>query len=69
MIREWFEAYRIYVEDWPVYLPDLNPIEPVWYWLKVKLFALFPELISIRRSESDWLYFKQCIVKAWDALD
>jgi hypothetical protein len=35
----------------------------------VKLFALFPELISIGRSERDWLYFKKCLVEAWDILD
>jgi hypothetical protein len=21
------------------------------------------------RSETDWLYFKKCLVEAWDALD
>lgn len=21
------------------------------------------------RSETDWLYFRQCLVEAWDALD
>jgi hypothetical protein len=35
----------------------------------VKLFALFPELIDQGRSEADWLYFKKCLVEAWNALD
>jgi hypothetical protein len=35
----------------------------------VKLFALFPELISIGRSEEDWRYFRKCLVEAWNALD
>jgi hypothetical protein len=35
----------------------------------VKRFALFPELISMGRSETDWLYFKQYLVEAWGALD
>lgn len=69
LIQEWFEAHGIYVEDQPTHSPDLNPIEPVWRWLKVKLFTLFPELISMGRSETDWLYFRQCLVEAWDALD
>lgn len=69
VIQEWFETHGIYVESWPAHSPDLNPIEPVWRWLKVKLFALFPELISMGRSETDWLYFKKCLVEAWDVLD
>jgi transposase len=67
--RNWLEAHGVYVEDWPAHSPDLNPIEPVWRWLKVKLFTLFPELIGMGRKESDWLYFKKCLVEAWDALD
>jgi hypothetical protein len=35
----------------------------------VKLFALFPELIGMGRSEADWHYFKKCLVEAWKALD
>ncbi|KAJ5563087.1 hypothetical protein N7535_002469 [Penicillium sp. DV-2018c] len=67
--QEWFERHGIYVEEWPPHSPDLNPIEPVWRWLKVKLFELFPELIDMGRSEADWEYFKRCLVAAWDALD
>jgi hypothetical protein len=41
----------------------------VWRWIKLKLFELFPELISMGRKETDWHYFKQCLVEAWKALD
>jgi hypothetical protein len=51
--KNWFEEYGVYVEDWPAHLPDLNPIKPVWRWLKVKLFELFPELIDQGRKEAD----------------
>lgn len=67
--QEWFESHGIYVEDWPAYSPDLNPIEPVWNMLKRQLFRMFLELIDIGKSQSDQEVFKQCIVNAWDALD
>jgi transposase len=67
--KKWFETHGVYVEDWPAHSPDLNPIEPVWRWLKLKLFELFLELIDQGRSEADWLIFKKCLVEAWNALD
>jgi transposase len=69
LTEEWFETHGIYVEDWPAHSPDLNPIEPVWRWLKAKLFELFPELIDQGRKEADWQYFKKCLVEAWEALE
>jgi transposase len=68
VVKEWFETRGVYVEDWPAHSSDLNPIEPVWRWLKLKLFELFPELISMGRGE-DWRYFKKCLQQAWKALD
>lgn len=68
LTQEWFETHGVYVEDWPPHSPDLNPIEPVWRWLKLKLFQLFPELIHMGRSEEDWQVFKRCIKVAWNAI-
>ena len=67
--KNWFETHGVYVEDWPAHSPDSNPIDLVWRWLKVKLFALFPELIGMARKETDWLYLKKCLAEAWNALD
>ena len=66
--QKWFETHGVYVEDWPPHSPDLNPIEPVWRWLKLKLFELYPELIYMGRSEEDWEVFKRCIKHAWEAI-
>ena len=68
MTKSWFEDHGIWVEDWPPHSPDLNPIEPVWKWLKIILFRLHPELIDIGKNESDWQYFKRCLVDAWEAI-
>lgn len=67
--QKWFEHHGIYVMDWPAHSPDLNPIEPVWRMLKIKLFDMHPELLDMGRSDSDWDYFRSCILEAWDALD
>ena len=32
------------------------------------LFRLYPELIDMGKSESDWEYFKRCLIKAWEAI-
>jgi hypothetical protein len=67
--QEWFERHGIYVIDWPPHSPDLNPIEPVWRLLKLKLFELYPQLVNMGQSEAHWEFFKDCICNAWDALD
>lgn len=69
LIREWFETNGIHVMDWPPHSPDLNPIEPVWRLLKLKLFELYPDLVNMGQSESDWAYFRRCLVAVWDILD
>jgi hypothetical protein len=52
--KAWFETHGVEVVGWPAHSPDMNPIEPVWHMLKLKLFAMFPELIGMGRSEADW---------------
>lgn len=68
LTQEWFETHGVHVEEWPPHSPDLNPIEPVWRRLKLKLFELFPELMHMGRSEEDWKVFKRCIKVAWMAI-
>jgi transposase len=67
--REWFETHGVEVMEWPPHSPDLNPIEPVWRLLKLKLFELHPGLVDMGQSENDWDFFKACMCEAWDALD
>jgi hypothetical protein len=69
VVKDWFETHGVEVVDWRAYSPDMNPIEPVWYMLEVKVFSMFPELISMGRSDADWQYFIECLEAAWNALD
>lgn len=41
-MREWLKGHKVYIEDLPLYLPDLSPINPCWWLSKVKLFKLYP---------------------------
>jgi hypothetical protein len=61
--------HKISILEWPPYSPDLNPIEHVWRMLKHKLHKLFPELFDLRRNLQDIEVFKECLQKAWAALD
>lgn len=42
VIRNWFEDQGIPVVDWPSYSPGLNPIEHVWWHLKLKSPGVAP---------------------------
>ena len=67
-VSDWFTEQGILVTDWPPYSPDLNPIEHVWWALKVKVLQLHPELVHCGKSESDRKRLEQAIIEAWDAL-
>lgn len=69
IVQSWFESHGLEVVDWPAHSPDMNPIEPVWRLLKLKVFSMFPELIGMGQSEADWQYFLRCLKAAWAALD
>ena len=47
----------------------MNPIEPVWRLLKLKVLSMFPELIGMGQSAAEWQYFIECLKAAWAALD
>ena len=44
--KTFLRTNRVEFIDWPPYLPDLNPIENLWAWMKRKLMTQFPDCES-----------------------
>jgi hypothetical protein len=70
-VTEWFREHGIDIlKDWLLYSPDLNPIEHIWWHLKVRLYEMFPEEAS-NKSKTEYARqrLESCLQAAWDTLD
>jgi DDE superfamily endonuclease len=68
-VRDWFEEQGIEVMDWPLYSPNLNPIENLWKRLKDEIIRAHPELITMGNSDQAMDYLIDCAYEAWESLE
>jgi transposase len=69
IVKEWFQDNGIHTCDWPLYSPDLNPIENAWWALKKKVIELFPHLLTaVGNGEQDRIELEEALKNAWSEL-
>ncbi|KAG1627282.1 hypothetical protein G6F44_012226 [Rhizopus delemar] len=48
LTQKWFVYNKVQLLDWTAYSPDLNPIENLWDYLKVRLYAYETAPLSMK---------------------
>ncbi len=66
--QDYLETRDLHVIEWPLYSPDLNPIEHMWLALKRKLHELHPEFDTMGDLVEEWEAFEAGLKEAWWAI-
>ena len=68
IVHNWLQEEEIELMEWPLYSPDLNPIENLWKLLKAEIIRAHPEFISMGNGEPAMDFLIECAKEAWDTL-
>jgi transposase len=53
VVANFIANYEIQPIEWPLYLPDLNLIEHLWWHLKKLLHLQYPQYNNLLRAEDE----------------
>jgi len=67
-VVDWFTEIGIPLADHPLFSPDMNPIEHIWFHLKKQVLLLHPELTDMGKGEADLQALESALVEAWQAI-
>jgi transposase len=68
IIKQWFKDNVIPVLEWPLYSPDLNPIEMVWAWLKEWVCNNYPDLKNMGTSQQAYQRLYSVLQEGWKSI-
>jgi transposase len=64
-VQSFLDQHHVNTIDWPAYLPDLNPIEHLWWVLKRRMFKLYPQYNNYSQAEEEWKGFCEALKECW----
>jgi transposase len=63
VVRAFLAKHGITTIDWLPYLPDLNPIEHLWWVLKKMVFKLYLQYNNFSKAQEEWGGFCKALKK------
>jgi transposase len=63
--RAFLAEHGITIIDWPPYLPDLNPIEHLWWMLKRLVYKHYLQYNNFSKAEEEWEGFCEALKRCW----
>jgi transposase len=61
----WLERHSIWTLEHPPHPPDLNPIEHLWWALKIAIYQAHPEFNTLEDSQEQWDNFCAALQEVW----
>ncbi len=69
VVMDWLDENHYSIMSWLPYSPDLNPIEQIWYIIKVWIHKHYPNLcIMTLGEERTKQYIVEAVEAAWKAV-
>jgi transposase len=65
VVHKFLADHHITTITWPPYLPDLNPIEHLWWHLKKRMHKFYPQFHNYSRAEDEWEAFCEALKECW----